>query len=197
MDANAFSVKTYYLAMQLGTGRNGQPLPITSSVHSSLAELRLAENDLTAARQFAQTGLEMAEKIVHVEGQFVCHLVLTQIEHLEGNPDKARAALEKAKKLAATHQIPQSGEERLIACEKAISAVPGRDGNQGMLIDPLSDREMEVLQLFADGLSNQEIAERLIISLGTVKAHSSNIYRKLDVRNRTQAVIAAREMELL
>ena len=62
---------------------------------------------------------------------------------------------------------------------------------------PLSDRELEVLALLAEGFSNQEIAEKLIISLGTVKAHSSNIYRKLDVRNRAQAVIAARELKLL
>ena len=65
-----------------------------------------------------------------------------------------------------------------------------------MLIDPLSERELEVLRLFAEGLSNQEIADKLFISLGTVKAHSSNIYRKLDVRNRAQAIIAAREMNL-
>lgn len=65
------------------------------------------------------------------------------------------------------------------------------------LAEPMSERELEVLRLFAEGLSNQEIAERLIISLGTVKAHSSNIYRKLDVRNRAQAIIIAREMSLM
>ena len=76
-------------------------------------------------------------------------------------------------------------------------AVDARSLEQGPLIDPLSDRELEVLELFAQGLSNQAIADKLIISLGTVKAHSSNIYRKLDVRNRAQAVIAAREMKML
>jgi len=50
--------------------------------------------------------------------------------------------------------------------------------------------------VFAEGLSNQEITDQLFISLGTVKAHSSNIYRKLDVCNRAQAVITAREMKL-
>ena len=69
--------------------------------------------------------------------------------------------------------------------------------DQSGLIAPLSERELEVLQLFAAGLSNQDVADQLIISLGTVKAHSSNIYRKLDVRNRAQAVIAARELQLL
>ncbi len=61
----------------------------------------------------------------------------------------------------------------------------------------LSDRELEVLRLIAAGQSNEEIAERLIISLGTVKAHTSNIYRKLDVRGRAQAVVKARELNLV
>jgi len=54
-----------------------------------------------------------------------------------------------------------------------------------------------VLQLFGEGLTNQEVADRLIISLGTVKAHSSNIYRKLDVRNRAEAIVRAGELKLL
>jgi LuxR family maltose regulon positive regulatory protein len=53
-----------------------------------------------------------------------------------------------------------------------------------------------VLRLIAAGQSNEEIAEQLIISLGTVKAHTSNIYRKLDVRGRTQAIVKARELNL-
>lgn len=61
----------------------------------------------------------------------------------------------------------------------------------------LSDRELEVLRLIAAGQSNEEIAEQLIISLGTVKAHTSNIYRKLDVRGRAQAIVKARELNLV
>jgi LuxR family maltose regulon positive regulatory protein len=65
------------------------------------------------------------------------------------------------------------------------------------LIEPLSDREREVLRLIADGLPNQEIAAKLIVSLGTVKTHINNIYRKLDVNSRTQAIHRARELNLL
>jgi LuxR family maltose regulon positive regulatory protein len=65
------------------------------------------------------------------------------------------------------------------------------------LIDPLSARELELLQLLADGLSNREIADRLIIAVGTVKAHTVNIYRKLNVNNRLQAVARARDLGLL
>lgn len=66
-----------------------------------------------------------------------------------------------------------------------------------LLIEPLSDREIEVLRLIADGYSNQQIAGELFISLGTVKAHTANIYRKLDVRSRTQAVAYARDLKLI
>ena len=65
------------------------------------------------------------------------------------------------------------------------------------LPDPLTAREIELLALIAEGLSNQEIAQRLFISLPTVKWHTGNIYGKLGVRNRTQAVIQARSLGLL
>jgi LuxR family maltose regulon positive regulatory protein len=65
------------------------------------------------------------------------------------------------------------------------------------LVEPLTEREVEVLRLVADGLSNQEIAGRLVITVGTVKAHTSNLYGKLTVSTRTQAVARARALGLL
>ena len=65
------------------------------------------------------------------------------------------------------------------------------------LIEPLSERELEVLQLVAQGLTNQEIASRLYLSLNTVKAHTRNIYGKLDVHSRTQATARSQELGLL
>ena len=61
----------------------------------------------------------------------------------------------------------------------------------------ISDREYEVLQLMAGGLSNQEIAGRLFVSLATVKTHSSNLYSKLNVQRRTQAIQKARHLNIL
>jgi LuxR family maltose regulon positive regulatory protein len=66
-----------------------------------------------------------------------------------------------------------------------------------LLIDPLSDRELEILRLIAAGHSNQGIAEKLVITVGTVKAHTSNIFNKLNVRSRTQAISKASELHLL
>jgi DNA-binding NarL/FixJ family response regulator/transcriptional regulator with XRE-family HTH domain len=65
------------------------------------------------------------------------------------------------------------------------------------LVEPLTTRELEVLGLLAAGASNEEIARRLIVSLGTVKKHISNIFGKLDVESRTQAVARARALGLL
>ena len=65
------------------------------------------------------------------------------------------------------------------------------------LIEPLSEREIEILQLIAEGLTNQEIATRLYLSLNTVKVHTRNIYGKLGVNNRTQAVSRARTLGIL
>lgn len=65
------------------------------------------------------------------------------------------------------------------------------------LIEPLSQRELEVLNLLAEGLSNQEIGLKLHISLSTVKGHTTQIYGKLNVNNRTQAVARARLLGVL
>jgi LuxR family maltose regulon positive regulatory protein len=73
---------------------------------------------------------------------------------------------------------------------------PALSGAEG-LIEPLSARELEVLQLIAAGLTNREIAARFFLSLNTVKAHTRNIYGKLSVHSRTQAVAMARAIGLL
>ncbi|MGV3459858.1 MAG: response regulator transcription factor [Flavobacterium sp.] len=61
----------------------------------------------------------------------------------------------------------------------------------------ISRRELEVLELMADGLSNAEIAEKLYVSLNTVKTHSSKIFEKLEVKRRTQAVEVAKRMRII
>jgi LuxR family maltose regulon positive regulatory protein len=70
-------------------------------------------------------------------------------------------------------------------------------GSKSELVEPLSERELEVLQLIAAGRSNRRIASELFVSVGTVKTHVNNLYRKLDSHSRTQAVARARELKLL
>jgi LuxR family maltose regulon positive regulatory protein len=91
-------------------------------------------------------------------------------------------------------------------CDKLLAAFEAEDQgseeepnlpNAQPLIEPLSPRELEVLQLIAQGLSNREISERLFLALSTVKRHNGNIYGKLQVNRRTEAVARARELSLL
>lgn len=65
------------------------------------------------------------------------------------------------------------------------------------LVDPLSERELEILRMITRGASNKEVADQLFIAEGTVKNHMTHILRKLGVRDRTQAVLKARELGLL
>jgi len=78
-----------------------------------------------------------------------------------------------------------------------IAAAQEKASPTGDLVEPLSQRELEVLHLLALGRTNQEIARQLIVSPGTVKAHTASIYRKLDVANRTEAVAHARQLDIL
>jgi LuxR family transcriptional regulator, maltose regulon positive regulatory protein len=65
------------------------------------------------------------------------------------------------------------------------------------MVEPLSQRELKILQLVAQGLSNREISERLFLALSTVKGHNRNIFDKLQVQSRTEAIVRARELGLL
>ncbi len=79
---------------------------------------------------------------------------------------------------------------------RAVS--PKEDPDPGMVEKlGISPRELEVLQLMAEGYSNQEIADKLFISLNTVKTHTSNLFSKLDVRRRTQAIQRGKALALL
>jgi len=79
---------------------------------------------------------------------------------------------------------------------RMTDARPSESGNQS-LVEPLSDRELEVLQQVAAGASNKEIAALLFITEGTVKNHLTNILGKLGVRDRTQAALKAKELGLI
>ena len=79
-----------------------------------------------------------------------------------------------------------------VQSHKTSAALPA-----SYLVDPLSERELEVLQLIANGLSNQEIGRKLFLATSTVKRHVNNIYAKLNVHSRTQAVAKGKELKVL
>ena len=97
------------------------------------------------------------------------------------------------KLLAAFHKT----EDRGLRTELAESPHSVRSPQSAALIEPLSTRELEILHLIAQGLSNGEISARLFLALSTVKGHNRNIFDKLQVQSRTEAVARARELGLL
>ena len=93
---------------------------------------------------------------------------------------------------------PQSGGlKKYIQTILAAFGEVGKSPIPQPLIEPLSERELEVLRLMAQGLSNAEIAQRLIVTVGTVKTHVHSILEKMGATNRSQAVARARELHLL
>jgi ATP/maltotriose-dependent transcriptional regulator MalT len=104
------------------------------------------------------------------------------------------------------YALPDRGKrEELGPTRKALSSsLDAEDSPNGgpeatpePLAEPLSERELEVLSLLASGRSNAEIARDLFIAVGTVKTHTNNIYRKLGVRNRAEALARTRDLKLL
>ena len=90
--------------------------------------------------------------------------------------------------------------DKLLMTLKAGRTPLGKDdfrGAAGSFVEPLSERELEVLRLIASGMPNRDIAKNLFVAVSTVKTHVNNICRKLEARNRTQAVARARDLGLL
>jgi LuxR family maltose regulon positive regulatory protein len=148
---------------------------------SALVEVRalqaLAATETADALRFLAEALERARP----EG-----FLRTFVD--KGEP--MRALLERLK--------PQAADLRVyVQTVLAAFGAPGKPTVQCSLVEPLSERELQVLRLVSQGLSNGEIAARLVVSLGTVKTHVHSILDKLGVGSRTQAVARARELNLL
>jgi len=108
--------------------------------------------------------------------------------------DESKPMAKLLEKLLGTRvDFPRSYANKLLLNMK----LPTPSATDAGLIEPLSERELDVLRCLAAGLSNREITEKLFISLNTVKTHLKNINDKLNVHNRTQAVARARELGLL
>jgi LuxR family maltose regulon positive regulatory protein len=141
----------------------------TATALDTLARaLRLAEPE-GYVRTFVDEGLPMAQLLRHAVQQGL----------VADYAGRLLAALE-----------PEIAEEE-------PAPPPATRREQAALVESLSDRELEVLRLVAAGMTNREIATKLVLSVGTVKWHLHNIYGKLQVHNRTQAVAKARHLRLL
>jgi LuxR family maltose regulon positive regulatory protein len=162
-------------------------------VSQSLAQEALGEHG--AALLELQEALELAKPFgyarVFDEGPALDQLLLeirqssTSSEYIE-------------RLLASFHRTPTTDIEQPSRNRLTIAAPtsPGKGPAQG-LVEPLSEREFDVLRLIAAGCSNAQIGARLYIAPGTVKRHITNLYGKLGVHTRTQAIVTASEKGLL
>jgi DNA-binding CsgD family transcriptional regulator len=112
-----------------------------------------------------------------------------------GKDEGARSGIKDETKHIPHHHLPPA----VHGGSSLTPAMPQGAGASGLhpFVEPLTSRELEILRLIADGLSNPEIAAALIITTGTVKAHTHHIYGKLNATNRVQAIARARESGLL
>jgi ATP/maltotriose-dependent transcriptional regulator MalT len=120
-------------------------------------------------------------------------------QHLLGTPPSGDPCLplpDDQALVTLTLEVLAALETATASAPEAQRLVPGGAPLQSQ-VEPLSARELEVLRLLADGLSNQEIAARLFVTVGTVKTHVHNVCGKLGAPTRGRAVAAARELGLL
>jgi len=188
------------------------------------ARVRLAQGDAPAALAVLSRAIVTAEER-HWADQRLRGLVLQALAlHADGQGDTALDTLERALGLAAPAgcvrlfvdegapmaallaaaerrgMLPVYTRALLDACAAEPGAQTGAEqsaGSTASLVDPLSERELEILSLITQGLKNQEIADQLIISLNTVLYHTKNIYGKLGVNKRALAIARARELQLI
>ncbi|MCA9955672.1 MAG: tetratricopeptide repeat protein, partial [Anaerolineales bacterium] len=144
----------------------------------------VAQNKLPRALESLQRALALAEP----EGYFQCFV--------DEGPSLARLLY-----AALAQDIVPDYVRRLLAAfpssEPEQTVQPQSENPELDWIEPLSERELEVLQLVADGLTNQQIAAQLFLALNTIKAHTRNIYSKLGVNSRIRAVARARDLGVL
>jgi LuxR family maltose regulon positive regulatory protein len=127
--------------------------------------------------------------------------LLEQAVRLASPENYCRVFLDHAQVLAdllpSVRRVAPAFVDQLIADFGVSAQVPNPNSKIQNLLEPLSERETEILKLIAEGRSNQEIAKKLVITVGTTKWHLNHIYAKLSVKNRTEALIRARELNLI
>jgi LuxR family maltose regulon positive regulatory protein len=190
----------------------------------ALARFFIAQKRFEEAHALVERIYRIAQEIGKRRTELEGLILLASVFYAQGETDQAHVHLEKALSIgepegfirifvdegspmarllyeALTRGIAPDYVRRLLAAfpvAKPTQTTPSKSqAPESELIEPLSERELEVLQLIAEGLTNPEIASRLFLSLNTVKVHTRNIYGKLGIHNRTQAVARARVLGIL
>jgi LuxR family maltose regulon positive regulatory protein len=189
-----------------------------------LARVLIAQERSDEATRLLSRLLEAVEAGEHTSGMVEILMLQALAFQAGGDTDQAVSALERALALAepggfirtfvdegppmarllyeaVARGIAPAYARRLLAAFPAAAPERADQGEtqtpESGLVEPLSDRELEVLELIAEGLTNPEIAARLYLALNTVKSHTRSIYGKLGVNNRTRAASRARALGIV
>ena len=184
------AIETYRQAIALA---GEPPLPIAGAAHLGLATIAFEQGALEPAETHAKTALELTRQLEHPRfaeaAVLLSHILLAQ-----HRPEEALAPLTSTHQQLLAHGWQDKRVEQLLA---QLTDLPAPAPQSQPLIEPLTPRELEVLQLIAAGNSNDQIAAQLFLSLNTVKGHNRRIFDKLEVNRRTEAVARARQLGLL
>jgi len=200
-----------------------QPTFEQEPVYRFLVEILILQGDFTRAENILKRFLPVVESTNSIDRLIRILIIQCKVQYGLGDNEKAISTLLYTLELAQPRGYKRTfidgGEEiaqLLYQCvqrdihkrycsklleafstdKKAIYPKESKSSTE-FLVEPLSKRENEVLQLIAEGCTNQEIAEKLVISLYTVKSHARNIFGKLGVKNRTESIARARLLGLL
>jgi LuxR family transcriptional regulator, maltose regulon positive regulatory protein len=166
-------------------GRMGSMIEILAL----LALAHAAQGDLPLALVSLGRALRLAEPEGYVrlfvdEGEPMRLLIADFRLRIEDQAREGHKPIEYVDKLLAAFAPPVNQQSKI-------------QNPKSEMVEPLSQRELKVLQLIAQGLSNREIGERLFLALSTVKGYNQKIFDKLQVQSRTEAIVRARELGLL
>ncbi|MEM7133716.1 MAG: LuxR C-terminal-related transcriptional regulator [Chloroflexota bacterium] len=217
--ATAVLNKTYTLATEQGQGQS----PVLTYLHLGLAHLAFLAGDWEEARREI-TQVEAHGRFHNAaSGVIRSSMLLALVAQKAGDAETVRLAVESVEEAAVSIKNPDLAQQveflksvfsrsdpppmqlqtvRRLAAGASLArakfvAAPEIAQPEQPLVDPLSERELEVLTLIATGLKNKEVAEELFISLNTVLHHTKNIYSKLGVNKRALAIAKGRELNLI
>jgi LuxR family maltose regulon positive regulatory protein len=173
---------TVYLLQALVQRALGDELQAIARVEDAL-RLAAPEDYYRAFLDEGQAIARLLPRVHHVSPEFVDDLI-----------EAFRTQASRRRPISPASPV-QAAERESMRAERTPSPLSTLDSEA--LTEPLSERELQVLRLVANGLSNREVSQALFVTVGTVKKHLNNVFGKLGVKSRTQAVARARDLSLL